>query len=171
MSSIIAFTASLVLAYVLMAAALHKWRRLDEFAAIIVNYRVMPPSLAPPLSYLIPITECALALALLPAVTGRYAAAGAMLLLSVYMAAIAVNLLRGRRDIDCGCGGAAAQRLSGWLLLRNGLLLVLCAAAAWREQLRIFGWYEWGVIVPAAVAGCVFYSAGNQLLANRDSYG
>ena len=45
---------------------------------------------------------------------------GAALLLA-YAAVMAINLVRGRRFIDCGCGGAA-QPLSLGLVLRNVVL-------------------------------------------------
>src|SRR5439155_1412646 len=57
-------------------------------------------------------------------VAGLLAAAS---LLVVYGAAIAVNLARGRWDIDCGCAGPADRRpITGWLVARNAVL----AAAA-----------------------------------------
>ena len=39
-----------------------------------------------------------------------HAAAAAALLLALYAGAIGVNLARGRRDIDCGCGGPASRQ-------------------------------------------------------------
>ena len=48
----------------------------------------------------------------------------AMLLLSGYAAAIAINLRRGRVQVLCGCGGAP-QYLSSMLVARNGVLSTL----------------------------------------------
>ncbi|WP_289141256.1 MauE/DoxX family redox-associated membrane protein [uncultured Brevibacillus sp.] len=49
------------------------------------------------------------------------------LLLILYSVAIAINLLRGRRDISCGCGGVAGNHPISWLLvLRNLLLMFVC---------------------------------------------
>ena len=48
----------------------------------------------------------------------------------LYTAAIGINLVRGRRDFDCGCGGPAATRLHPGLLARNGLLIATALGAA-----------------------------------------
>jgi len=54
------------------------------------------------------------------------------ILLSVYALAMLANLLRGRSDLDCGCGGPAARRtISGTLVARN---LVLAGLALWCLQ-------------------------------------
>jgi hypothetical protein len=53
---------------------------------------------------------------------------GAMLagtLFGVYSVAIAINLMRGRDRIDCGCGGLG-QELSWFLVGRNLLLIAGC---------------------------------------------
>ena len=53
-----------------------------------------------------------------------------MLLLSLYTAAIVLNLARGRRDIDCGCGGPGSrQTLHEWLVWRNLAYLTLALLA------------------------------------------
>lgn len=50
-------------------------------------------------------------------------------LVIMYTSAIIINLLRGRRDISCGCGGIVGNDLlSWWLVLRNMFLLGLCNA-------------------------------------------
>lgn len=51
------------------------------------------------------------------------------LLLLGYAAAIGINLMRGRRHIDCGCSGPRGDRrgLNGWLVARN---LALAGVAA-----------------------------------------
>ncbi|MEZ4217383.1 MAG: MauE/DoxX family redox-associated membrane protein [Myxococcota bacterium] len=54
---------------------------------------------------------------------------GALGLLGAYSAAIAANLARGRRDVDCGClGPGRRQPIAPWMLARNAALAL---AAAW----------------------------------------
>ena len=63
--------------------------------------------------------------------TTRLAAGIAALLLGLYAAGIVVNLRRGRRHIDCGCGvGSRAQPISAGLVVRNTVLIGLCGAVA-----------------------------------------
>jgi hypothetical protein len=54
------------------------------------------------------------------------AALASIALLAVFAAAMAINLLRGRSAIDCGCGQSfLAQTLSWTLVVRNGVLAAL----------------------------------------------
>ena len=65
---------------------------------------------------------------LLHAPTRQPTAIASMTLLAIYTGAIASNLARGRREIDCGCFASSARvPLSPWLIARN---LILIAAAA-----------------------------------------
>jgi hypothetical protein len=48
------------------------------------------------------------------------------LLLLSFSVAMGVNLRRGRKDLNCGCSGARQpQKISGRLILRNAILLLL----------------------------------------------
>ena len=111
------------------AAALHKLRAPREFAATLADYRLLPGALVPAAAAALVGAEVALALAL---GTGRFepeALFAAAALLALYSLAIAANLARGRREIDCGClGPAGRQPLSAWLLARNLLLVAACLA-------------------------------------------
>jgi hypothetical protein len=98
-------------------------------------------------------------------------AGGAMLvaacLLALYGTAIGINLARGRDNIDCGCTGPAlGQTLSGWLIMRNlvlvGVALVgACEAAVGARSVADFMLIGAGIFV-----GGVLYHAFNQLTAN-----
>jgi hypothetical protein len=110
-----------------LVAAVHKLRDLGRFEATLAEYRLLPTRLVPVAAGAVPAVEAAVAVALAVPGLGRPGLAGAAVLLVIYAAAVAINLARGRRDIDCGCAGPAVRRpLSGWLVGRN---LVLAAAA------------------------------------------
>src|SRR5690606_31828580 len=117
------------LAAVLLGAALHKLRDLHAFRVALGDYRLVPWPLTGLVAPLLVAAEVAVGAALLSPwarPTGFAAAAG---LVGLYSAAIAVNLLRGRRDIDCGCFGPALRvALGAGLLVRNALLLAAAAA-------------------------------------------
>ena len=109
-------------------AAVHKWQRLAEFRAIVANYRLAPAVLVPVVALLIPALETTVAALLLPVPTRSAAAMAGMMLLAAYGAGIAINLGRGRRDLDCGCSGPADRRpIGSWMVWRNGLLVALLA--------------------------------------------
>lgn len=164
-----AVAAALVLSFVFLSAAMHKAGDLKRFEATLANYRVLPAILVPGTARLVPVIEAVVGAALLMPPISRMAAIAAALLLAAYTLAIGVNLLRGRRAIDCGCGAPGRrQTLSGWLLIRNGALLGLSWACSIPVSDRALHWIDWSVIVPAAAAACLFYAAADQLLANRD---
>ena len=120
MDPVLAHVCRGVLALVFLSAAAHKLRAPRDFVATLRGYGLVPGALAPAVAALLVGAELAIGAGLLAPATQRAAALGATALLALYGASIAVNLLRGRRDIDCGCGGPAArQPLSGWLVLRN----------------------------------------------------
>jgi hypothetical protein len=50
---------------------------------------------------------------------------------AIYGASVAAALLRGRRDVDCGCGfGATHRPLGGFHLLRNAVLVAIALGVA-----------------------------------------
>ena len=161
--------AALILSYVFVLAGFHKCRAPKEFAATLNNYKILPEGLDRQAVYLIPVVEIMTGVALLIPATTRLAALSVGVLLSVYIAAIGINLLRGRRNIDCGCGGPEQkQTLSEWMLARNGLLLFLAYVAGCQVQPRALLWFDWVIVILATVMGCLFYNVINQLLVNND---
>ena len=100
----------------------------------------------------------------------RAAAVGAsiaVLLLSVYALAMGVNLLRGRRDLDCGCMGPGARSPIGPELLVRNLFLVVAALVAGFAPIhaRALVWVDF-VTVPLAVAVlAALYAAVERVLA------
>lgn len=126
---VLALTARLLAALVLLRAGLAKLRDAAGFEAALGGYRLLPERLVWPLSRILPPVELAVAASLaLPVVAPAGAAAG-MALFVAFAGAMAVNLLRGRRDIDCGCGGAR-QPLAWRLVLQNLALAAGLACAA-----------------------------------------
>jgi hypothetical protein len=107
------------------SAAFHKLRDRAQFTGVLAAYRVLPAALVAVVAVAVAVTELLVAAAL--ARGSAFGPAGAVGLLAVYSFAIGINLVRGRRAIDCGCGALGArQPISEWLLVRNALL----AAAA-----------------------------------------
>jgi hypothetical protein len=71
------------------------------------------------------------------------AAGGTVVLLAVYSLAIAANLARGRRTLDCGCGiGGTKQPISEWLLVRNAFLAAAALFASRPVTVRPLVWVD-----------------------------
>jgi hypothetical protein len=122
---------ALLAALVFARAAVFKLRDLPAFADAVEAYDILPALLGRPLARALPAVEMALAAALLAPWTrqvGEIAAAG---LLVLFATAMGINLARGRRHIDCGCGDPAKRQALSWMLVgRNLVLAVLLLAAA-----------------------------------------
>lgn len=160
---------SLLLSYVLVDAALHKLRNPLHYAVIIDEYRVAPRGAGRLLVWPVCSAELLAGLALLLPPLHRAGLLLAALLLAAYFALIALNLLRGRREIDCGCGAPErAQGLSAALLARNALLVVLALAMLLAAPLsRSFVWLDWLVVAGAALALILVYLSLNLLVSNQ----
>lgn len=116
-----------LLVVVFAAAGLAKIRAIDTLEGVIQNFRVLPSQWSRPLAFVLPPAEIAVAAALTVPATRASGAVAAAALLGVFTFAIAINLYRGRREIDCGCfSSELKQTISGWLVARN-VVLMACA--------------------------------------------
>lgn len=166
---VIPITCSLILSYVFVVASFHKCQNIAGFKQTLSDYQVVPDSLLSLFVYSIPAVEMITGIALLIPISSGLAATSASALLCIYIFAIGINLFKGRRTIDCGCGGTEQkQNISEWLLLRNCLLLFLAYCITASVQARQLFWFDWTVVFLAAVVGCLFYNIINQLLVNKD---
>jgi methylamine utilization protein MauE len=154
------------LALLFGAAALHKLRDAAEFRAVLAEYRVLPESILHFAVWAVPAGEAAVAAAALA--PGRAGAAAAAVLLTSYGAAIALNLARGRRAIDCGClGPGQSQPLSWALVARNAVLAAGALACLFPAAPRRLVWLDAATI--AAAVGCLvlFWLGAHRALALR----
>lgn len=94
-----------------------------DFGSAIAGYELIPQSLVSVAARTIPRAEVAAGMLLAVGVYESAVALLTSLLLAVFSAAMAVNLMRGR-VIDCGCTGGAVSRPIGWshVLLNLGLI-------------------------------------------------
>ena len=152
------------LALLFTAAALHKARDLAGFSRTVASYRVLPESLAPVLAQALVVMEGFLVAVLAIPGLDPAGGAGAVLLLGVYSIAIAINLARGRRDIDCGClGPAGRQPLSGWLLARNAFLMAGGFVLAAPQASRSLAWVDAVSVIGGVGMLVLLWNAGNRL--------
>jgi hypothetical protein len=160
MDPVLHLTLRVPLALLFAAAAVHKLREPAAFRAALTAYRLVPAWCAPA----IVAVEAVVAVAL--CVPGAIGPIGATTLLLVYAFAIAVNLVRGRRDIDCGCAGPAASRPIGWgLVARNALLAVVALGGLVAVDARPLHWIDALTVVAATLAASALYAAADHLLA------
>ena len=159
------WTARLVLAAVFAMAAFAKLRSLEEFVGVVHNYRTLPEFLVRPIAYGLPQLEAAIALALLLEPTRSAGAILAAALLALFALAMALNLARGRVEIDCGCFAAALRQRISWALVgRNVTLIALAALAVPTVTVaRVLTWLDAVTIVAASSTAVLLYVAFTQL--------
>jgi hypothetical protein len=104
----------------------------------------LPNRLAPALALAVPGTELLVAIALFVPASAYAGSAGALLLILVFTAAIAANLVRGHAP-SCRCFGQLQAKPAGWsTVARNGLLAALALFALLAgdpvSQYSVFDW-------------------------------
>lgn len=173
-SSLLAF----LFALMLVTAGAHKLSDRLRFQGILAAYQILPSALIKPFGFLIPLLEVTLGLLWLITWRTDFVSFATAALLSAYTLAIAVNLMRGRIYIDCGCsfssgkgvgGAGTTQSLSVWLVLRNLVLVALALATTTEFGNRGFGLLDYFSIVAAALVLVFIYAAFNQLLVNQNA--
>jgi hypothetical protein len=154
------------LALVWAAAAAHKLRDLHAFRVALGDYQLVPWALTGAAAPALVAAELAAAVLLLSPAARPWGFAASAALLALYSAAIAVNLLRGRRDIDCGCFGPALHAgLGGGLLARNAALLAAAAAGLAPVSPRALGALDAATIAAALAFLGFAHAAATRLLA------
>lgn len=166
MDPVFTIIVSICMSLMFAFAAVHKLKAVAVFKATMDEYQLVPRMLSGVVAILLIVAELAAAiLALVPAVrtTGLMIMA---VLLFIYAGGIGINLLRGRRDIDCGCSGPSSRHeLSGWLVLRNLVLLSLALLAANPLTHRPMNWLDAVVVLFSVMVASGLYMSLNQLLA------
>ena len=131
----VSLMARLTLAAFFVPSGIRKLRNQQSFTQGVLEYRVLPTSLARPIGYILPWTELALGLALIVGVALPMAGIAASVLVVSFIAAVTVNLRLGR-EIQCNCYGIAGTATIGLgTIVRNGLLLglsIIVFALSWR---------------------------------------
>jgi hypothetical protein len=157
------------LSLLLLVAAGHKLRDVAHFRSTLADYRLMPESMVAAAGALVIAIEIAVAVALVTLRTAGTVAAAS--LLTSYAAAIGVNLVRGRRHIDCGCAGPALrQPISGWLVARNAALVGTALVGMAPLDARPLVWVDGFTVVGTTLMLAAVYAAVDGLIANAPGF-
>ena len=152
---------------VFLTAAVHKLSDFSVFKATLSEYRLLPSMFEGTGAAIIVMLELVAGAGLFIPAVAPLVLPIVISLLVLYTLAIAINLARGRRDIDCGCSGPAMrQTLSGWLVVRNGALIAAAALCLLPTAPRQLLWLDGVTIVFGAAVFLLLYSSINLLIAN-----
>jgi hypothetical protein len=145
---------------VLVTYGLGKLGRRHEFKGIVDAYRLVPAWAVPPVASIVVLAEIVTGSALVVgwAVAAFVVIAAAMF--AVFGLAIGINLVRGRRMIDCGCFRSVRQPLEWRLVVRNGAC-ALAALATSAGAMAPLDPQRWVHAAPAGIALAIVYFALN----------
>jgi hypothetical protein len=156
-----------LLVLVFGTAVASKLPTLLEFEGVVGNYRLLPDRAVPLAARLVVALEALAVLLLIVPNARDWGAACALGLLVLFAVAMAVNIRRGRVEIDCGCFRTThRQRLSWWLVGRNGAL-ALAAAALWLPLSRAPMTFDYVQAALAGLALYLIYLGGSQIVLPR----
>jgi hypothetical protein len=151
------------LALILFAAAWHKLSEPEVFGGALQAYDLMPVAAVMPVARVLPWLEAATGVAMLIPSTRDPALLVFVGLVLLYAGAMAINLWRGRQQIDCGCGGEV-HPLSWALVLRNLVLAVAALLVAGPTIERDFEWLDGVSLVVGVLALYALYLLFDELL-------
>lgn len=135
-----------------------KVTRWHEFKGTLDAYRLLPASLVRPAACLIVAAEIVIGVALVAGWETGLCAFLACTMFTAFAAAMAINLVRGRRFIDCGCFQGTRQPLEWRLVMRNAVLAVAALGSS-GYSLAADDAHRWIQAAPAGVALVVLYFA------------
>ena len=168
---VLVWIARLAIVLLFGAAGLSKLRQPVAFSEAVAAYGLLPRRAVAPAALAMAAAEViGAALLLWPA--GRLAGAallGALLL--IFSAAIAINIARGRTDVDCGCWlfdaeqAANKGRLGVSTLARNGGLAALLVVASLSAETRLLGLLDWLTVATGTLAAVGLFAMAVQLTA------
>lgn len=126
--------AKTAIAVILLPAGGAKLVDRRDFVDVVRGFAILPEAVVPAFATAIPVAELVIGLALLGgALFGGFAnewfGLAAMALFVMFGTAIAINLIRGRSNISCGCFGSSSRKLTWGLVLRALFCTAICILA------------------------------------------
>lgn len=168
---VVARSLGAALAVIFLAGAWQKFREFEEFRGNVEAYGLLPSFMLLPVTLAVPVIEGLAGLLLLSVSTRMIGLGLGVGLLAVVTTAIVINLLRGNRDIDCGCGGLfshVGEQILGWgLVARNTVLLAGLLVSVADNTLRPMTWIDFFSVACGTLALLGLYASANQLMANH----
>lgn len=164
----VSFTLRILLAFIFLCGAWHKISNTHQFVAQFHAYRLLPEPVLPAVTYALILIEVYLAVSL-PILGWLSSSFIAATLLTLYALAMAINLVRGRFYLDCGCGGPAkfSQPISWALVIRNGVLAIIAVVTTLPLAARALSPLDFSTMGLASTAAILMYCSIEQAILNR----
>lgn len=116
----------LIIGFIFLSSAIDKVKNSESHALTISKYKIIPSKLTRRFSLILGYCEFTLGVCLMTGVFQLQSMLIALTMLTVFNSAITLNLIKGNKNINCGCGGILGERKISWLLvLRNTVISIL----------------------------------------------
>ena len=123
-----AFFSTIVLSLAFLVAGVSKLRDLPGFIRVARSYQILPDLPTKAFAPALPFVEVTLGLSFLVGLALPITATASVILLSIFTAAILINIRRGRKDIPCACFGSLSKAQIGWFSVARNTVLVTFGA-------------------------------------------
>lgn len=161
---VISWAIALSVAVLFVATASHKLRDWEQFREVVRNYRLLPEALVPLSAAILIALELSAAVLVLLVATRPIGAELSAGILAAYAVAIAINLRRGRVNLDCGCLGISRrQPVRWWMVGRNVAIAALALIAGQPVMSRELTALDGVTIVCATLSLAFLYTAQSLL--------
>ena len=162
----ISWTIALSVAALFAVGAIQKATAWSKFRAVLRNYELLPDSLDSFAVGVLIALEGSVAVLMIPEASRTRGALLSVSLLATYAGAMAINLLRGRVNLDCGCLGVGRrQPIRWWMVGRNVAIAALALLATMPTTSRALGALDAVTIIGAVLSLTILYAAYNLLQA------
>ncbi|PCK19684.1 methylamine utilization protein [Bacillus pumilus] len=164
--SVFYFIGVYFLGIIFAGACLDKVRKQTAHVQQMNAYRLLPPSFTAPMFYLFLFVELVCTAGLFLWNMSLVPAIGLIALLCIYTGAVMFNLLRGHRDISCGCGGLLEnERLHWGIVIRNVLMLSLVIGLFYAHAyVDTIPWHVNIICFLIAVAVCFIIAISQEIM-------
>jgi hypothetical protein len=143
---------------ILVIASITKWLNYGWFIAILRKYDLGPHGSEGVVAFLLASIELLTGVLLLGDLLLPWSGYAAAILFLVFAGAIAVNLLKGKFDIPCGCGGPRRRATIGWhLLYRNFGLVGFSFLIGKHGQMSVAALYPSIFLLSAALLAVAYF--------------
>jgi hypothetical protein len=158
---------TLAFAALFASAAVMKLRAPAIFVATLADYRLVPRPLLQVSGVLVVALEAGVAAGLLWSTTRAVSSVIGAGLMLTYGAAIAINLIRGRREIDCGCS-LQRRPIGRWMVVRNVIFAAALLVVAVPVAPRALGAGDVATIAAGLLVLALLYGSLDLLLGRPD---
>lgn len=128
-----------------ISSSFSKIRNYEEHKMVVKNYNLLPKRSISMFMFIEVSLELLTGIGLLLTPVQISSIYLAIIMLVIFTIAVAINLLRGRTNISCGCGGIVGNHQLSWKLVFRNLCLIVAGLTVLNLEIEIYSNWNWSV--------------------------